>query len=190
MVEHNFSKATPYKLPKNTQKAINYLAKILKLNPSLVKNGDDKLLQALCGTIIYRHLDRLQRIEVMTIIRSLPNRRLGGQLVGRITDVLYVNPRWGVWSLSTRELNREMKSNADFQYVMLVVGVAGGKDVAKSVSAVWKARTLASKNTLHLIANLVIWGVAYGSYREGVKLTNEWKRRHIRANSVIIVPEK
>lgn len=58
MLQHDFSKATNYNLPTNTQAALNYLAKVLKISTALVVNGDEKLLQALCGTILYRHLDR------------------------------------------------------------------------------------------------------------------------------------
>lgn len=126
----------------------------------------------------------------MTLVRSLPSRQLEGALVARITNVLYISPRWGIWSLTTDELEKDIEVNDKFQKALLLIGASGGKDVAKSIHQVWKARTLASKSTVHLVANLVIWGTAYGLYREGVMLEEEWKRRHIRANSIIVVPEK
>jgi len=192
MAQHDFSKSTNYSLSQNTQKAINYLAKVLKISPGLVTNGDEQLLQALCGTILYRHLDKQQRYEVMTIIRTSlnrPTRQLEGLLVARITNVLYINKHWGVWSLTTAELENEIKTNDFYQKSLTYIGVAGGVTIADGLRNIWKSRTLTVKNGRWVLFNLVAWGFAVGIMKEGERLDEEWIRRHALIKPAPVIPK-
>jgi len=188
MAKSDFSRASNYALPKNIQQAINFLAGIMKIDKVLVKNGDLTMLSVFNGAMLYRHLDRNQRTEVMTLIRSLPNRRLQNRLVGRILDVTYVNPRWGIWSLSTAELMREMASNTKFQKILTYFGVAGGVTIADGLKKMWKNKSASKGGGAILLANVVLFGIAIGTSKEAAKMQNEWQRRHTQIKSVIIIP--
>lgn len=151
-----FSTSVHYNLSTNMQDALFFLADTLELPRLHVQNGNVTMLEAACGTILYRHLGRLQRIEVMELIRKLEDPRVRQALITKILDVTYVNPRWGIWSLSGAELKSEVEGNSKWQKFFTLIGVAGGKDVARNVYDVWKSRAISASNGYVLLGNFVI----------------------------------
>ncbi len=66
------------------------------------------------GVILYRHLNRNQKTEAMSLIRQIgkKNKPLEGQLVNLILNTS-INPQWGVWSLN----NDELLNDHNFQLI-------------------------------------------------------------------------
>ncbi|MCG8610408.1 MAG: hypothetical protein MI864_07715 [Pseudomonadales bacterium] len=94
----------PYTLPQTNASKWNYLANLLNIPPAIEINAGEREIDALAATIMYRHLDRIERIEAMTLINSLPNKRLVNMLVTKAVDTKYLNPQWGMWSMTNEEL--------------------------------------------------------------------------------------
>lgn len=164
----------PYNLPMDTKGQLRELAKIINIPPSLVANGDQNTVDAICATILYRHMEQAQRHEAMKIIRSLPNRELVGKLVTKVVDTSFVNPTWGMWSLTNEELldKESFHSAVDSyaSYVGLSASALGGKDLIKQA---WQRRAI----TRGGIATLVIWGVVALNKYQLNKLQEEKSRR-------------
>jgi len=94
----------PYILPSNRKEQLRVLSQIVGIPISFVENGGEKEVNALCGAILYRHLDRHQRIEALSLIRDLSNKPLLGKLVTVAIEPTYVNINWGIWSFTREEL--------------------------------------------------------------------------------------
>lgn len=107
----------PYYLPTDTQGQLRVLAKLLDLPPATVEQSGEAGVEAMTATILYRHLDRRQRIKAMEKIKSLPDRALVSKLVRITLDTAFVNPQWGLWSLTNEELQRrsQVKSSPYYQ---------------------------------------------------------------------------
>ncbi|MBN7819782.1 hypothetical protein [Bowmanella yangjiangensis] len=112
----------PYKLPATPKQQLQYLAAVVDIPYSLLENGGDAEIQALCYAILYRHLDRYQKIEAMEHIR-----KLNGPLLTRVMNVAlhptYVNKKWGVWSMTTEELFADKKFHERFAKFASLIGV-------------------------------------------------------------------
>ncbi|WP_417356799.1 hypothetical protein [Gallaecimonas pentaromativorans] len=106
----------------------------------------------------------------MKIIRSLPNR----ELVTKVVDTSFVNPTWGMWSLTNEELldKESFHSAVDSyaSYVGLSASALGGKDLIKQA---WQRRAI----TRGGIATLVIWGVVALNKYQLNKFQEEKSRR-------------
>lgn len=144
----------PYQLPKSTQQKIMHLSKITSIPINLLQGGGETEIEAISAMILYRHMDRLQRIEAMTLIKSVSNRALMGHLVTKTLDTTFVNPQWGIWSLTNEELLKDIKFHGDFDSFMGYVGVSasvlGMKDLIKDI---WNAKKLGKKHWVLI----VIW---------------------------------
>tara|TARA_Y100000588_G_C14218002_1_gene909735 strand:+ start:237 stop:788 length:552 start_codon:yes stop_codon:yes gene_type:complete len=164
----------PYDLPNNSADQLRVLATIIEVPYSLVSNGGDYEVEAICGAILYRHLDRHQRVEALTLIRSLENRALSGKLISIAIEPTLVNKDWGVWSLTKEELiaDQLFHSQADnlASYVGLGASAMSGKDL---LTKIWKKR----KITKGGLVTLVIWGTVFFNKSELNKVNNEIKRR-------------
>lgn len=146
----------PYYLPTTTAEQLRYLARVLSIPERLIANGGEHELEAMSATILYRHMDARQRYAAMTSIRSLPNRELEGLLVRKALNTTFVNPQWGVWSLTTEELERDIAFHSALETVAAVLGVSfsvtSGKDI---VNEIYKTRRLSKGGT----AMIVIWTI-------------------------------
>jgi len=138
----------PYYLPVDPQGQLRELAKILNIPLPLAKAGGPLAADALSATILFRHLNQAQRQE------ALSSRELRGRLVTKAVDTTFVNPKWGVWSLTSDELMAEQSfhSALDNYATWAGFGLSGiaAKDFFKHF---WKNR----KVTRGGIATLVIW---------------------------------
>jgi len=145
----------PYQLPKSTANKISHLAKITLIPPSLLKGAGEPELEAISAMILYRHMDRLQRVEAMSLIRSVSNRALMGHILSKTLDTTFINPQWGIWSLSNKELLNDINFHAKFDsfasYVGVSASVLGSKDMIKDI---WQTKKIGKKHWVLI----VIWG--------------------------------
>ncbi|MBT0110521.1 hypothetical protein J4H72_22900 [Vibrio alginolyticus] len=100
----------PYNLPSNEQEQLRILAKIIGFKPELLVGAGKVEVDAICSMILYRHLSQKQRVDAMKLIRSVSNRALMGKLVTGALDTTFVNPQYGMWSMTEKEL----QSDKDF----------------------------------------------------------------------------
>ncbi|WP_010324501.1 hypothetical protein [Marinobacterium stanieri] len=132
-------KDIPYQVPQDTKGQLAYLASILRIDKGKAIKSGEPGLNAMISVLVYRHLDRNQRITALRSIRKLssipdspelyrlPNtltrsesKSLEQALITRTLDTTFVNSQWwGLWALTTEEL----KSDLDFHSI---VNDAGG----------------------------------------------------------------
>jgi len=105
--------------------------------------------------ILYRHLDRIQRIEAMKLIRSLSSRALMGHIITKTLDTTFINPQWGIWSLSNKELLKDVNFHSNLDSFASYVGIGSsmlaGKDLIKEI---WSMKKMGKKHWVLI----VIWG--------------------------------
>ena len=165
----------PYVLPKNLPEQLRLLAKITNIPYSFVKDGGQLELEAMSAVIIYRHLNRIQKTESMSLIRHVgkKNKPLEGKLVNLILN-LSVNPQWGIWSLSNEELLNDYKFHNTINdyagFIGLTASAAGAKTI---IQKVWQTK----KMTKGGIATLVLWGALYFNNSELRKANKEIANR-------------
>lgn len=153
------SSALPYNLPRDTQGQINKLAEIIDIPKTLVAQGGETELKALCGVILYRHLTPTQRHEVMRLVHSLDRRALIGRLVGKALDA-HVNPHWGLWSMTNEELLKLKSHREDINSIASKLGYTASGLGAKALLKDVFVRGRLGKG--HIVT-LVIWGAVYAN---------------------------
>lgn len=163
----------PYHLPTDTKGQLRALAKILEVSPIIADQAGEAEIEAMCAVIMYRHLDRIQRIRAMEKIKSLPNKALVAKLVELTLDTAYLNPQWGLWSLSNEELAEDIRFHQKLDQVGAVTGLtlslSSGKD---AVAELLKKGRLGPKG----IALLVI-GVAFAANNSEMNASIEERSR-------------
>ena len=97
------------------------LAKVLDLPKSSLHGNPDFIVASMAGTILYRHLNRLDRVNVIQAIKMLASLELQSELISRCLDVL-INPQWGEWSLKNNELNSIVEFHDDHQSMVRCSG--------------------------------------------------------------------
>lgn len=116
----------------------------------------------------------------MRLMRSLPNKRLASLLVGKAVDTKLVQPQWGLWSLTTEELENDKRFH---QVVAAVGGFAGISFSATSArdlfSDIKRKNGVKSKH----VATVVIWVAFLANYESLMNTTNELNRRTERKSS-------
>ncbi len=171
----------PYHLPAETRGQLIELSKILRIPSHLVENGDGQVLEAMVSTILYRHMDQRQRMTAMSRIKSLPSRELQGKLVTRALDTAFVNPQWGLWSLSNDELVRDEAFHDAVDtfggFMGITFSISGGKDVVKELLE-------KRKLTKGGVAMIIIW-VAFSGNRSSLKSVHQEqdRRTHMKQSS-------
>ncbi len=128
----------PDKMPSTTTEAVDAIAKILKLEPFHATKKDEYTLNTLCGVMLYRYLDQPTRNKVMEMI--INKDRIApvdwGELRAKCTDDL-VQPLWGLWSLTTPELESIIKDQERTAAIFSILGydasVSSVADFIKSV---------------------------------------------------------
>ena len=175
-MQQNFLVADlPYEtLSKNTPEQLRMLADILGIPKALVAKGGDAELTAMVATILYRHLDQVDRRYAMEAIRSVPDRALAGRLVTMALDTTFVNPQWGMWSLTNEELLRDEKFHKRLD------DLAGNLGFAVSGLGIWELIQKLKKRGKpgpQIAATLVIWGSVLVNSSELQQTQNELKQR-------------
>ncbi|WP_036799448.1 hypothetical protein [Photobacterium marinum] len=128
-------KDLPYRLPKTTQEQLTKLAQITSIPKNLLVGAGEKEVEAICYMILYRHLNQHQRGDGMKAIRSVKKRALVGELINRTLDTTFVNPQWGIWSLTNDELKADIKSHSQLNTMASMLGLGASatsiKDIVK-----------------------------------------------------------
>lgn len=188
----SFYNTLRYSLPKTDKEGIAFLAKILNIPAHYLKGNEQRIIQALAATILYRELDRLQKIEAMRLIRSLSHPQLISILISRCTDVL-VKPQWGEWSLTNEELREILQFHGSINLISSRVGGnPGAYGVGGAAWAIIKEGSKAEKGTPlkervkigatpkrvgALIVSIILMGLHEFSLSETTKYANELERR-------------
>ena len=166
----------PYNLPKNEKEALHYLAKILNIPAHHLKGDTVKISKAMAGTLMYRQLDRIKRMEVIQLIHSLQNNHLKSILIVKCTDVL-VNPQWGEWSLTKEELTKLLSFHNNLNRWSSLLGAnPGAYGIGGSAWSIIKQGT-GKGNIIVLIGSIALMGIHEFSYKESQKYSNEQGRR-------------
>ena len=149
-------KDLPYpNMPTTLQGQINKLADITGIRRNLLTGAGETKLQAMCYVILYRHLSQQQRHKAMKTIRSVKKRALMGVLIDKALTTTFVNPQWGIWSLSNKELMDDISTHDQIQYIAGMVGFgASGLSIKDFLKKTIGQRSLGYKQ----IATIVIWG--------------------------------
>ncbi len=152
---------------------LSMLARLIGISPRLLNGAGGIELDALAGVILYRHLSRMQRIEVLKRVRDLKNPILADRLRGKVAMVL-VQPQWGIWSLSNNELLEDQRLHAMIDEYASILGVSVSVFGARTLfSDVWKHQKIKKGG----LATLVIWGAIYFNKTELNKANREISRR-------------
>lgn len=153
---------------------LKLLAEILGIPKSAVSGGGKPEVNAMVGTILYRHLDHIERMNVMEAIRSLPNRALQGRLITLVVDTTYVNPQWGMWSLTNEELLLDQRFHSRLDRLASKAGLTiSGLGLVEILKKVKEQRKIGPE----LVATLVIWGAVYVNAQELEQTENEIRNR-------------
>ncbi len=164
----------PYKLPRNTNEQLKTLSRITSIPSNLLMNAGHLEVEAISSMVLYRHMNRLQRIEAMRLIRSVPSRALMGKIISKTLDTTYVNPQWGIWSLSNEELKKDIALHSTIDSFAGYIGVGAsalsGKDLVKDLLSL---KRMGKKHWV----TVVIWGCIYFNKSELNKARDELDNR-------------
>ena len=128
----------PDKLPKTTPELVDALAGILRFKIFHQTKKDEHTLATLTGVILYRHLDRFQKMKVMDMIHDEDHihRADHDELKVFCIDPL-IQPEWWLWSLTTQELEDKFRSQDNLRNLMSTIGLGltalSFKDAVKEI---------------------------------------------------------
>lgn len=138
----------PEQLPHDTKGIVEALADVMRFDIEATTKRDEYTLSVLCGVILYQHLDRFQKMEVISMIRNgREHIALADldELIDFCTD-MSVQPRWWLWALSTQELERIYKEQKNMTKFLALLGVgftfSGLKDAWKNGKSLSKGLPL------------------------------------------------
>lgn len=172
----DFSKRLPYLLPKSENEALVQLGQVLRMQTEKLKGEPRTVIIALSGTILYRHLDRLNKSSVLELIHALGHGPLKEELITKCVDSL-INAQWTEWSLTTQKLEEIINFHNTANRISGTLGAnPGAYGVGGSAWSIIKQG--ASKgNIAVLAASIAIMGLHEFSYRETQRYTIELDRR-------------
>ncbi|MGF1876242.1 hypothetical protein L4D77_13045 [Photobacterium frigidiphilum] len=70
-------------------------------------------------------------MNAMKAIHSVRKKALVGMIITRVLDTTYVNPQWGIWSLSNAELKADLKFHSQLSSVASVAGISASVQSGK-----------------------------------------------------------
>jgi RHS repeat-associated protein len=163
-----------YSLSGSIQEQANRLAEITGLSSELVENASQNDLDAISGAVLYRHLDKNQRGEALSIIRSVENKKLEGKLVSSLLDTAFVNPQWGPWSLTNSELIADQAFHQTVDDYASIIGLsASGAGVYDQYKRIITTGKLGRSG----VAVVTVWGAILFNKSELNKVNQEIKNR-------------
>ena len=165
----------PYQIPTNPIAQSLYLAEILKIDSSLVEHAGADEVDAMAATMLYRHLGRQLKLEAMTMIIKLKNKRLVSMLRTLAVDTTYVNPQWGIWSLTNKELLADQAAHHKFNELASIAGVGASALGLKDILMEIKRTGRLGPGAWTLLA---FYGIVLLNAKELEKANKEVKRRH------------
>ncbi|MCG7567457.1 hypothetical protein MHM95_14315 [Pseudoalteromonas sp. CnMc7-15] len=162
-----------YKLPSTPEEQVKVLSTILDIPLHLSRGYESASVDAMCATILYRHLGRADRMAAMRVIRATGNPVLSERLAQRAFDTI-INPQWHIWSLTNDELKKDLAFHKKFDDIAAKIGFSasaiGAKDLAK---AALNQKRLGKKGW----STIVIWATVYFNSSELSKAQGELKNR-------------
>ncbi len=175
----NYSVSLPYAVPhEEPTEAIRYLAfDAMQLHRAMNMGRDEletmvlaedprTMLSLLAGTVLYRHLERLEQMKVREAAEGLSNRRL----LGRFRDLhiqLIAQPQWHAFSLSNQEIDAIMAMNRLISESM--DDFVDPKDIVQSILT----RTMSVGTGISLFA----FALVFAAEQQNSQLGAEQKRR-------------
>lgn len=146
------------------------LAGVLGIHASEVEGSDDKILLALCGTILIRHLDHYNQALVFQDIHDLLATRpmLAVALLSCIDDAM-VSPSWAPWSMSTEALEQWLHADKIIDQHMKSISLVAGIGVS--------IRGIYENYLAHRLPPLMIVGIVFWILRQCTQVEEE-KMRH------------
>jgi hypothetical protein len=169
-------KNLPYNIENNKTAQLTFLANLLGIDKSLIVNAGQDEVDAMCATVLYRHLPQVQRNYAMQKIRSVSNRQLQGKLVDNVLYTTFVNPQWGIWSLTNKELAADQEVHNFIDSYASYVGLsASGLGIKEMYDNARKSK----KMTKGGLVMLVIWGAVAFNKAELNKVNKEISNRQV-----------
>ena len=186
-VSEKFIEKLRYPTFENNKDLIRFLGDVMGIPASMTDtvSSQEKCASAMSGVIMYRQLNRIEKMQVMELIYSLTNKRLVAKLVEKVTDIT-VQPRWGVWSLSNEELQNIIDFHSEFGEWSNILGVnpgaygvgASGWGLIKKARAGVTGTALRS-NIVGLIASIALMGISLISADQLNRSAAERERRRV-----------
>lgn len=172
----------PYNIENSVRDQIAFLSDLLELDKTLFHNAGQREVDAMCATVLYRHLSQIQRNEALLIIRSVPNLQLQRKLIDSVLFTTFINPQWGIWSLT----NKELAADKDFHsfidnyasYIGISASALGMKDLITQAKEILQSKK-SNKSVWGIVAMFVVWGAVAFNKKELVKVNNEISNRTI-----------
>ncbi|WP_394201588.1 hypothetical protein [Shewanella waksmanii] len=167
-----------YSLPSNPSEAMMQLAKVLKTPFHKLVGNKEKIVLTMSGVILYRHLNRLDKLLVMKMIHELSHPPLRNELIIKCLDPL-INPPWAEWSLTNSELKAVLSFHNQLNRWSSILGAnPGAYGIGGSVWSIAK-QGASTGNVAVLLASIVLIGIHEFSYSETQKYANELERRKV-----------
>ncbi|WP_432456204.1 hypothetical protein ACRRS0_09750 [Agarivorans sp. QJM3NY_29] len=153
---------------------------IIGIKKELLKRGGQLEIDSICATILYRHLTQKQRVDAMVLIRSLSNPILKSKLITKALDATYLNPQWGIWSMTNDELQADKDFHEFIDSFASYIGLsASGLGVKELIDSARSNQKLAKGG----IVMLVIWGTVAFNKSELNKVSKEINNRTVMLTS-------
>lgn len=115
-----------YTSPQFRHDPVGSMAKLMGLHGHLdtIRQHEEAVFPVLCGLIMYRHLDRPERMKVNRAIRDdIPRGPLTAALIGLIGEISSA-PLHYQWSLSDAELREQLESSTATVEILDAIGVS------------------------------------------------------------------
>lgn len=125
----------PYNLPCTTRGKVDYLANLMGVRQRIHLRAlpPEVAVELLTLIALYRHLDRLGKRRVETLLQRV-DRRVLNDLQSAMA-VPSVQPSWGMWSLTTNELLQRKRTLSTFNRIAgalgLTASITGANDLYK-----------------------------------------------------------
>jgi hypothetical protein len=170
----------PYNIQNNKTAQLAFLAKLIGIKKELLINAGQKEVDAICATVLYRHLAQYQRNYALQLIRSVNNKALEGKLIEKVLLTTFVNPQWGIWSLTNKELESDQAFH-DFldRYVSYLGYSASAVGIKELFDNVRKSKKMSKGGILML----VVWGAVAFNKAELTKVNKEINNRKIQIST-------
>lgn len=166
----------PYNIESNKAAQLVFLAKLIGIKSELLINASQTEVDAICATVLYRHLPQRQRTYAMQLIRAVDNKPLQGKLIEKVLLTTFVNPQWGIWSLTNKELESDQ---AFHDFLDRYVSYLGYSASAVGIKEIFDNVRKSKKMSRGGILMLVIWGAVAFNKAELNKVNKEINNRKI-----------
>ncbi len=153
IVQLNSYEWMPYRVPVEIRQQARYFGEILSVPSSCLREPTREDVKLMVATILYPHVDRFGKSKILLMYQNSPNKRLADFLRGEAVTVTLVNKNWGLWSLSTDELNNKLKQHEVVTKLLGLAGVKTAQDLIKDFKSLKNSKPYAILLSVILTAN-------------------------------------